>query len=83
MNPVPEHRNLIALGRAYVRLIEGAEHIAECTEVDAEAKRMRQLAKKYKKGLGLLLATQPEHVIAKILVASEKILGPVNETGRN
>ena len=76
-------KNVIALGRAYVRLIEAAEVIAGYSENDEEAQRLRELAAEYRQGLRQLIDTVDPHVVAEILAASEKVLGPVNELGRN
>ncbi len=76
-------RNIIALGRAYVRLIESAKLIAGYTEPDGEAERLQQLAKDYQAGLRQLLATVSPEVSAEILAASDKVLGPVQDHGLN
>jgi hypothetical protein len=77
----PQH--IIALGRAYVRLIEAAQAIMGYTEHDGERERLRQLVQEYQAGLRQLVGTVPPHVTAEIMAASETILGPVKEHGAN
>lgn len=74
---------IIALGRAYVRMIEAARVIAAAAEADAEEMLMAELVADYTEGLRRLQATLPPHVMAEIWLASDRILGPVNETGLN
>ena len=77
----PQH--IVALGRAYVRLIEAAQLIANYSEPDDEVERLQQLAKQYQAGLRQLLATVSSEVAAEILAASDKVLGPVQDHGLN
>lgn len=75
--------NVIALGRAYVRLIEAAQVIIGHTDVDEERERLEQLVRDYQAGLRDLLSKVSAATAAEILAASEKVLGPVRDGGLN
>jgi hypothetical protein len=76
-------QNVIALGRAYVRLIEAAQVIMAATEDDMEREDLKALVDDYKQALRELLGMVPATVAADILVASEKVLGPAQENRLN
>lgn len=75
--------HLIALGRAYVRLIESASHIAARTELDEERIELGIMIGRYRAALRELLAKVSPEIGARIMVVSEKVTGAVNETGLN
>jgi hypothetical protein len=75
--------DIIALARAYVRLIEAAQVIIGYSGLNKERDQLRQLVKDYQAALRQLLATVPADVSAQILAASEKVLGPVRDGGLN
>jgi hypothetical protein len=75
--------NLIALGRAYVRLIEAARVIIAYTEEGLEHEILSELVRDYQAALRELLGKVPATTAAEILAASEKILGPVRNGGMN
>ena len=75
--------NVIALGRAYVRLVEAAQVIVGYTEDDMESDDLRALAKHYQVALRELLDKVPAKTAAEILAASEKVLGTVQDVGLN
>ncbi len=79
----PTQNHIIALGRAYVRLIEAASLISGYTEVDEERDRLGSLIEQYRGALRELLAKVTPEIAAQILAVSEKIGGPPNERGLN
>ena len=85
MSPLTEQRrqeNVIAFGRAMVKLLEGADYLYP------ESRRVARLTLKivrrlYRKRLRELIALVPADAGAEILAASENIKGPVGDVSLN
>lgn len=75
--------NVVALGRAYVRLIEAARVIIGYTEDDLERDDLKALMKDYQAALRELLSKVSPEMSAQILAASDKLLGTVQDVGKN
>jgi hypothetical protein len=74
--------NVIAFGRAMVKLLEGADYLYP------ESRRVERLTLKmvrwlYRKRLRELIALVPADAGAEILAASENIKGPVGDVSLN
>ena len=78
-----ESTHLIRLGRAYVRLIEAAQALIAYIEMDEERERLEQVVATYQAALRELVGKVPPHVTAEITAASEKVLGPTQDVGKN
>jgi len=67
---------VIAQGRAYVRLIEAADVLLAGEMEEAEDTLLHQVRQIFTGKLRELVATLPPEITAEILAASEKIKGP-------
>jgi len=73
----------IRLGRAYVRLIEAADLILASPLEQADMIDLQAAREFAKRRLREIVADAEPAVTAQIMAASEKVLGPVQEVGRN
>ena len=69
--------------RGHVRLIKAAAVRIELEEHDESRVKLEVVRRRYQKALRQLVETLPPHVTAKIMAASEKVLGTVRNVGKN
>jgi len=83
--PSPEEvkQNVIAVGRAYIRLIESADTLLERQPALLERLILRVVRSLYTYQLRRLVAELPPEITAEILAASEKIAAPAKGFSQN
>jgi hypothetical protein len=74
--------NVIASGRAIVKLVEGADYLYPHSR-RVERLTLRLVRWLYRKRLRELIATLPADIGAEILIASDNITGPVSDISLN
>lgn len=78
-----DRAQVIARGRAYVRLIEAADMLLTEEIEEAERTLLRRVRRTYTHKLRELVAELPPEVTAEILAASERIGGSIQSFSKN
>jgi len=81
--PDPIHDEVIAPGRAYVRLVEAANFLLKRDPPEVERALLLQLRSLYTRKLREIVGEFPPEITAEILIASDKIFGVVRESSQN
>jgi len=83
--PASEHvvQNVIALGRAYVRLVESANALLERKPFWTERLLLRMVRALYSRRLREMVGALPANVTAEILAGSDKMSGVVQGFSHN
>lgn len=71
----PDYSATIRAGRAYIRLIEAADVLAEWEDDDRSRRKWQRVRRTAQASLRQLVGALLAHVTAEIMVASEEVLG--------
>jgi hypothetical protein len=79
----PDYSSTIRAGRAFVRLIEATAVLIEWDEDERSQRKWLRLRREAQERLRRLVEVLPPHITAEIMVASEKMLGTVQDVSKN